>query len=279
MTMPVLSFCNELLADEGKDLNEQCRILAEIGYGGLEIAPGTLAKAPHLLSSAQAGEMREVCERHTLTITGLHWLLAPYPQLSITDPSKRAEAGEVLRGLIELCATLGGKVLVHGSPGQRAVPPGTDMAALTQEVAEFFRPIADHAAKHCVTYCIECLSRNETVFLNTLEEGADLVERVGSPAFRTMIDTSAAGLTEDTPVAELIRKWVPGGMIGHIQLNDTNRGAPGTGDDPMNDIIAALVDVGWQKPMAVEPFKTVVDASVTAAIAHATVKTLWEVSA
>lgn len=279
MAMPALSFCNELLADEGKDLDEQCRILAEIGYGGLELAPGTLAKAPHLLSQPSALALRETCARHGLAITGLHWLLAPYPQLSITDPNKRAETAEVLCGLIDLCTALGGDVLVHGSPGQRVVLPDTDMTLLHRDVAEFFRPIADHAAERGVTYCIECLSRQETTFLNTLEEGANLVDRIGSPAFRTMIDTSAAGLTEDVPVADLIRQWVPSGLIGHIQLNDTNRGAPGTGDDPFGDIVAALKDMGWQKPLAVEPFKTVVNASVTAAIAHATLKTLWEAKA
>jgi len=70
----------------------------------------------------------------------------------------------------------------------------------------------------------------------------------------------------EPPVADLIRHWVPGGKIGHIHANDSNRGAPGMGEDPFPAIVAALRDVGWSMPVGVEPFRTLINASVTAAI-------------
>ena len=70
-----------------------------------------------------------------------------------------------------------------------------------------------------------------------------------------------------------------GAILGHIQVNDTNRGAPGTGDDPFADIVGALRDVGWQQPIAVEPFVVRVDATATAAIGAATMRACWAAAA
>lgn len=265
------TLCNELLADEGKPLAEQARIAAELGYVGLELAPATLGPAPHRLGAAEVAEIRATVEDAGLRVTGLHWLLSGYPDVSITDPETRGRAQDILLGLVDRCADLGGAVLVHGSPRQRRRPAGMDDAALRDWLAEFFAPVARAAEARGVTYCIEPLSRAEDDTVNTVAQGAALVRAVGSPAFRTMIDISAAGQTEP-PVADLIRDWVPTGLIGHIHANDTNRGAPGMGDDPFADIVRALLGVGWDRPVGVEPFRCLIDASVTAATGIATLK-------
>ena len=44
-----------------------------------------------------------------------------------------------------------------------------------------------------------------------------------------MIDCSAAGLGESEAVPDLIDRWLPTGLIGHIQVNDPNRRGPGQG--------------------------------------------------
>ena len=76
-------------------------------------------------------------------------------------------------------------------------------------------------------------------------------------------------------MAEVIRQWLPGGKLAHVQVNDTNRGGPGMGDDPFHDIVAALRACDWPHPVAVEPFRTCIDGTVTAAIAAATMRMAW----
>lgn len=268
----MLTLCNELLAGEGKSLAEQARIAAALGYGGLEIAPGTLAAEPHRITAAAARAMRAAVEDEGLVVTGLHWLLAPYPALSITEPEKAGPTRDVLTGLLDLCAELGGRVMVHGSPGQRRPPAGEAGEVTLARVAAFFAPVAEAAAARNLSYCIEPLAPRETPFINTVAEAAALVAAVGAPSFLTMIDTSAAAQAEAEPVADVIRRWVPTGLIGHVHLNDSNRGAPGMGDDPFPAIMAALREVGWDRPMGVEPFRTLIDATVTAAIGAATIR-------
>lgn len=271
MAMLELSLCNELLADEGLSLQEQCEVACALGYMGLEIAPATLGPKPHLLDSSARGEIRATIEAAGLRVTGLHWLLSAYPHLSITDPQKQAETRKFLLALVDLCADLGGTMMVHGSPKQRLRPDTATDAEVIDNLAAFFAPIAQRAAQCGITYCIEPLSSVEADIITTVAEGAALVDAINNPAFRTMIDISAAGQME-APVADLIRHWVPTGMIGHIHANDTNRGAPGMGDDPFPDIVAALRDVAWSAPVGLEPFRTLIDARVTAAIGAATLR-------
>ncbi|MBM3604255.1 MAG: sugar phosphate isomerase/epimerase [Alphaproteobacteria bacterium] len=266
-----LTLCNELLAQEGMSLTAQCKVARDLGYMGLELAPSTLGADPHLLSPEDRATIRHEVEATGLRVTGLHWLLSGYPALSVTRPNARDETVAVLCALVRLCADLGGSVMVHGSPQQRTRPLGMTDADLLDSMAAVFRPVAAEAERHGIVYCIEPLARAETDVITTVADGAALVDMVGNPAFRTMIDISAAGRTEP-PVADLIRKWVPSGKIGHIHANDTNRGAPGTGADPFPKIVAALLESGWSAPVGVEPFRTVIDARVTAAIAAATLR-------
>lgn len=266
-----LTLCNELLAGEGLTLIQQCEVARALGYMGLELAPATLGPVPHLLDAAARADIRQTVEAAGLRVTGLHWLLSAYPHLSITDPAKQVETAEVLVALVRLCADLGGRLMVHGSPKQRLRPAGMSDAQVCAMLVEFFRPIAEEAARLGVIYCIEPLSDVEADVITTVAAGVALMDALGNPAFRCMIDCSAAGQMEK-PVADLIRHWVPSGKIGHIHANDTNRGAPGMGDDPFADIVAALCEVGWHAPVGVEPFRTVVDARVTAAIGAATLR-------
>lgn len=259
------SLCNEVIAK--LDFAAQCDMAAKLGYMGLEVAPFTLGEEPHLLSPTQAATYRRESEAAGIEITGLHWLLVTPKGLSITtpDPAVRARTIDVLERLIGLCAAMGGSVLVHGSPAQRAVPPGESWDTARDRALKVFSRIADTAAREGVIYCLEPLARRETDFVNTVAEAVEIVDQIASPAFRTMIDTSAAAATEAETVPALIDTWLTTGKIGHIQVNDRNRRAPGQGQDPFTPILRSLNRNGYDGIIAVEPFDYIPDGSTTAA--------------
>jgi sugar phosphate isomerase/epimerase len=91
-----------------------------------------------------------------------------------------------------------------------------------------------------------------------------------------MIDTSAAALAETQPVADVIRQWWPTGHLAHIQVNDRNRRAPGQGQDRFGPIFEALADVGFDGPVAVEPFDYIPDGPTTAAVATGYLRGIME---
>ena len=253
------SLCNEVLAP--LPFAQQCQLAAQLGYAGLEIAPFTLAEDPAAISDDEAVYLRRVAADHGLVITGLHWLLVKPDRLSITSPDAAVQARTLafMRRLCELCAALGGTYLVHGSPKQRLIAAGeTKDTALARAQTTF--AAAGAAARACgVTYCIEPLSADQTPLINTVAEAAQLVREINNPHLRTMIDTSSAGLAEAEPVDQLITRWLPTGLIGHVQLNDPNRRAPGQGAMQFGPILKALVDNGFRGMAAVEPFDYVPD--------------------
>src|SRR4051794_9867144 len=147
-----LSLCNEVLAD--MPLERQCEVAAALGYDGLEIAPFTLSETPEHIGDAEAARIRRTVESFGLVVTGLHWLLVKPAGLSLTTPDAavRRRTFEVMARLAGLCAQLGGKVLVHGSPKQREISPGESHPVALERLTDALRRIAVVAAEHGVTY-------------------------------------------------------------------------------------------------------------------------------
>ena len=250
----MISLCNEVLRE--LDFPAQCALAKDLGYDGLEIAPFTLADQPDRLPAASRAELRRIAGDHGVAITGLHYLLLAPPGLSITGPDAavRARTIEVMRALIELCADLGGKILVHGSPKQRLVAPDQSKDEALANAKACFAAVAEDAEQAGVTYCIEALAPPEAELINAVADAAAIVGEIGSAAVRTMIDTCAAGRSEGKPIPDLIERWLPTGKVAHIHLNDPNRRGPGQGDLRFGPILAALLSHGYAGICSIEPF-------------------------
>ncbi len=259
-----LALCNEVIRD--LPFARQCDVAAGLGYHGLEVAPFTLGEDAYRMPTAERAAIRRAASDHGVAVSGLHWLLVAPAGLSITtaDRAARDRTVDVMRRLVGLCADLGGTYLVHGSPAQRRLDPA-DPAGSAERAVTAWSAVAAEAQAAGVTYCIEPLARRETDFVNTIEEAARIVERIGSANVRTMLDTSAAGLAEAEPVDALVERWMPTGMIAHVQLNDRNRRGPGQGEDRFTPILAALKQSGYDGWLAMEPFDYVPDGPTCAA--------------
>jgi sugar phosphate isomerase/epimerase len=219
------------------------------------------------MGSGQIAAARAAAQDAGIAVTGLHWLLIKPAGLSISskDPAIRQKTVDVMLALIDQCAELGGRYLVHGSPHQRRIDPGETRAAATQRAEECFAAAAERAAKAGVTYCIEPLSQEQTPLINTLEEAAAIVAKIGKPSLRTMLDCSAAARSEKEPLSALVERWLPKGVIAHVQVNDRNRRGPGQGELRFAGLVRALKRHGYRGDIAVEPFDYVPDGPAAAA--------------
>ncbi len=271
-----IALCNEVIAP--MPFPAQCEYAAKLGYDGLEVAPYTLSEEPQRLGSAQIAAARAAAEDAGVAVTGLHWLLVKPAGLSITarDPAVRKRTVDAMLALVDLCAELGGRYLVHGSPQQRRIEAGDSREAATARAAECFATAAERAAKTGVVYCIEPLAPDATPLINTLAEAATLVKQIGNPALRSMLDCSAAGRSEAEPLDALVERWVPSGMIAHVQVNDRNRRGPGQGEQRFAPLFAALLRNGYPGDVAVEPFDYVPDGPGAAARAVGYIRGILE---
>jgi len=260
-----IALCNEVIAP--MPFPRQCEYAKKLGYDGLEIAPYTLSDEPHRMGSGQIAAARAAAREAGIEVTGLHWLLVKPAGLSITskDEKVRQRTLDVMRALIDQCAELGGRYLVHGSPHQRRIEAGETRAAAMQRAEECFAAAAERAQKAGVIYCIEPLSPEQTPLVNTLEEAAAIVAKIDKPSLKTMLDCSAAARSEKEPAPALLARWLPKGVIAHVQVNDRNRQGPGQGEQRFAPLFAALKRHGYAGDIAVEPFDYVPDGPAAAA--------------
>ena len=141
-----ISLCNEVIA--GMPFERQCAFARDVGYDGIEIAPVTLTDDPTALTARRSPAWRRAAAEAGLPITSLHYLLRAPAGLSITtaDAAVRRRTVDVMRALCALAGDLGARVLVHGSPDQRALAPGEEDEGRKRGI-DCFAAVAEAAAQ------------------------------------------------------------------------------------------------------------------------------------
>lgn len=245
------AICNEMF--ESTSLAEVCRIAADCGYGGLEIAPFTLAANAFDVSPELRRTTRATVEDSGLEVIGLHWLLAKTEGYYLTTPdeSVRSNTADYLCELARLCRDLGGKVLVLGSPQQRNLLPGVTHEQATEFAADCLRLVVPVLESCGVVLAVEPLGPMEGDFLNTADLGVELIHMIDSPAVRLHLDVKAMS-TEATPVPAIIEKHAS--LLEHFHANDPNLLGPGMGEVKFEPIFAALRKINYQGWVSVEVF-------------------------
>ncbi len=245
------SICNELF--EGWPWERVCDFVRGLGYSGLEVSPFTLADSAEQVSPQRRRELRAQAEQRGVEVVGLHWLLVKPAGLYVTHPDAgvRTRTADYFVSLVNLCADLGGKVMVIGSPKQRSLLPGVSREQAMGYAEEVFTPSLEPAGQREVILAFEPLGPGETDFLNTAAEGVELVERIGHPHFRINLDVKAMS-SESKSIPQVIRETAR--HIAHVQVNDPNLLGPGRGDVEYEPIIAALRGAGYDGWLSVEAF-------------------------
>jgi len=245
------AICNETFQDWPFD--RAFAFAAECGYTGIEIAPFTIANYATDISTANRDEVRRLADAAGLEVVGLHWLLAKTEGLYLTspDPHVRRRTTDYLGQLARLCADLGGKILVLGSPKQRNLLPGVGRDEAMDYAAEVLRTAVPVLEERGVVLAVEPLGPEEGDFLVTTPEAVELAERVGSPQVRLHLDCKAMA-TESLPPSEIIRRH--GAMLAHFHANDPNRQGPGFGRLDFVPILEALGQIDYRGWVSVEVF-------------------------
>lgn len=246
------AICQELY--ESTPWSEQCRLIAEAGYSGIEAAPFALGADPAALSDADCSVLRDEATRHGLQIIGLHWLLAKTHGLHLTsaDSAVRQRTADYLRTLARLCSGLGGSIMVLGSPMQRNLPEGVSREQALVYAAEVLRACTDEFAECGVTLCFEPLTPKETSFINTCAEATELLQRVNHSTVQLHQDVKAMLGAETDSIPQLIHRYQH--ITRHFHVNDSNLLGPGMGDTDYRPILQALIDCNYSGWVSVEVF-------------------------
>ena len=248
------SICNEVF--EGWKFADTCRAVKKAGYEGIEIAHFTLKPSPADITAAERTEYRRIMHEEGLAFIGLHWLMVAPPGLHVTTPDVelRHKSWQHIDDLIDLSADLAGGApskMIFGSPKQRTSTGGATPAEAFKNYEDGLAGVAKHAERRDVTILAEVLPRHDADVLNTGDEAAALVARIGSPAIQTMFDTHNAA-DEPGPHPAVIEKHF--GIIKHIHVNEPDGRHPGTGNYDFRSILATLKRLDYQGWVSLEVF-------------------------
>lgn len=245
------AICNEMF--EGWEFADVCAAARDAGYSGVEIAPFTLGKALNEMTPRNCAALRETAQRAGIQIVGLHWLLAQTTgyQINSADVSVRQRTVAHLVDLINLCAEIGGTVMVSGSPKQRCLSEGVPYQLAWDYAVETFQALVPALESTGVTLCLEPLAMEETDFINTADEAAGVIRAVNSDYFQLILDVKAMS-SESKSMPRIIREQ--GSLVRHFHANDSNLRGPGFGNIDFVPIAGALKEIDYAGWISVEVF-------------------------
>lgn len=213
------------IAWNNDDLDEHLFLLRDLGCDGVEIAPSCIWPEPILASTKERNVLRGKIERSKLELVGFHALLFTRPDLQLfLNRESNASTIEYLTKLAELCADLNGRVLILGSPKNRMLH-GHDYSQCLQWAEDAFDKLAQACSKLGVIICIEPLAPNETEFIMSAREGAELVKRVSHPNFRLHLDAKALISAEEN-LDQILDQY--GRLLQHFHVGDPGLTPPGS---------------------------------------------------
>ncbi|MEM9158415.1 MAG: sugar phosphate isomerase/epimerase family protein [Verrucomicrobiota bacterium] len=245
------AICNETYQD--LSLPETCKRVAAAGYQGLEVAPFTLKDDPSKLTIAEAEAAGKTIREHGLEVVGLHWLLVKPEGMHLTTPNDivRQKTLDFAKHLADLCAAMGGEVMVWGSPKQRNIEGGETYEDAADRAAALYRELGQHCRSQNVSIAVEPLGSNETNFLTSAAETIELLKRIDDPNIRLHLDVKAM-YAEGGSIPEIIA--ASRDYTIHFHANDPNLQGPGMGDLDFQPIAESLITSGYDKWVSVEVF-------------------------
>jgi len=229
--------------------NRSTRLFAQFkkwGFDSVEIAVEEPAHIdPHYIKAQ--------LDRHGLVAGTLCACFPPSRDLRGTVRQQR-DCETYLRQLIEMMPTLGCKTLIgplYSATGRADMVEPKQRRAQWRLVVGGLRGICAVAEHHGCEIAMEPLNRFETDFINTVEQGLDMIADVGSPALKLLLDTFHMNIEEkDIPAA--IRK--AGRKVAHIHACGSDRGTPGGDHTDWAGIARALRDIRYDGDVVIESF-------------------------
>jgi 5-keto-L-gluconate epimerase len=218
-------------------LNEGIENLAKAGFNGVEIS---LRHAVDL----DAEWLEDILAKTGLEVSAFasgRLCLEESICLSDTSPVIRKKIFEELSAIIRLAGHFHAPMIIGGVRGKLTGSQDQKSEQRACAINTLLRcaQVAEDLGTHLL---LEPINRYETNFVNSAQDGLDLIEEIGHPAVKMLLDTFHMNIEEVDPCAT-IRKV--GSQLGYMHFADNNRLAPGQGHIDFPTLFRALADIGY----------------------------------
>jgi D-psicose/D-tagatose/L-ribulose 3-epimerase len=241
-----------------KELEEIAPAVAKMGFDHIEIPmddPKDLdfAKCKQIIENAGIGSV-SFCAA-----------MGPDRDLIDPDPKVRQNGVDYLKACMDGLEIMGGKNFVgpfYSAVGRTWQQTAEERENDMQILVEILRELSEYAAGKGIVLGVEPLNRFETSFITTAEQVIELVDRVDHPACKVMLDTFHMNIEEDS-MGDAIR--AVGSRLIQVHSNENNRGTPGKGHVPWQEVAQALKDINFDGVFVIESFTNKVKSIARAA--------------
>jgi len=180
----------------------------------------------------------------------------PDRDASADDPAIRGQAVDYIKKCVDFARELKSPVVagpMYSAVGKTRLLSKDEKKKQWELALESLQKAADYAGEREVKLAIEPLNRFETDFINTVDQGLELVNRIARPNVGLLLDTFHMNI-EEKDIAAVIRR--AGSKIFHFHTCENDRGTPGTGHVEWTSVRDALKDAGYEGPVVIEAFNS-----------------------
>ena len=162
------------------------------------------------------------------------------------DQNRRKALVSIFKEMIDLASEYGQLVNIGRVRGNLTENDnGESRIRFTDMVHE----LCSYASAKGVTMILEPVNRYELNFINSIEEGVNLMKEINRPNMKLMPDVFHMNI-EDPSIGDELAKYVD--HIAYIHLADSNRLAPGWGHTNFGSIFSHLKSVNYRGWLSVE---------------------------
>ena len=191
--------------------------------------------------------------------------MGPDRDLIHPDESIRKSSAEYVRHCVDAAEVLGGAPVIgplYSSVGRCWQQTPDERAKDLDILVTQLKALSKYAGDRGVTLAVEPLNRFETSFLNLAEQAIEVVDRVDHPSCGILLDTFHMNI-EEKSIGDAIRAAGP--RLKHLHTCENDRGAPGSGHVPWNEVAEACRDIHFDGPFVIESFTSAVKSIARAA--------------
>jgi D-psicose/D-tagatose/L-ribulose 3-epimerase len=195
----------------------------------------------------------EIVKEYELGVSGC---VAMGPDRDLIHPDKaiRDKGMDYVKGAIQAVHDLGGNNLVgplYSAVGRTWQSTAAERARDTDLLVDNLSELAKYADDYDVMLCVEPLNRFETSFINLAWQAIEVVDRVDYPNCGIMLDTFHMNI-EEKSLGNAIRAVGP--RLKQVHACENDRGAPGSGNVPWDEVAKGLNDIHYDGPVVIESF-------------------------
>jgi sugar phosphate isomerase/epimerase len=220
------------------DLEKGLVTASQLGYDGVELS---LLDSSQLDHASIRRRLQELNLKAYAIATG-QTFVTDGCSLYGSDAAKRQKAVERIMGHVDFAVELKCMVIIGGIRGAVEAAEPTQWSALAEKGAMAVRTCVEYAERAGVVLLLEPINRYETNVVNTLEQGMELIDQIGTSNLKLLPDTFHMNIEEPSIRQSIVKA---ASTIGYVHFADSNRWAPGWGHIDFPSVVSALREVGY----------------------------------